>query len=153
MSRNPRSRTAVFRLALALDDAFGLFTAEGERALAPGWDPESLSTTTTRGGVFRTRTADVTTTWIVCRWEPQEGRVGYARLGDGEHAGLVDVQLERVDSAHTDVRVTYTLTGLTDAGNELVDAFLAPNQYAAFVAGWKKLIEAGIRRQAGRIQV
>jgi hypothetical protein len=43
MSASPASRTGSFHLDAAPRRAFALFTAQGERLWAPGWEPEMLS--------------------------------------------------------------------------------------------------------------
>lgn len=137
MSSAPVSQSASFRLEAPLERVFPLFTAEGERAWAVGWDPEMLSGTVERGSVFRTRMPDrPETVWIVADYQPDQGRVSYARLALGSNMGLVDVHCRR-DGAVTEVSVRYTLTGLDAEGEHFVAGFLAPARYAAMIDGWR----------------
>jgi uncharacterized protein YmfQ (DUF2313 family) len=53
--------------------------------------------------------------------------------------GTVRIQAEPVDPGHTSVTVTYELTGLTEAGNRLLEA-MTPQAYAAMIANWERAI-------------
>src|ERR1700747_179842 len=87
MSSAPASRSGSFHLDAAPARVFPLFSAEGERAWAPGWEPEMLSGGGERGSVFRTRSHDRQVTWIVTAYDPAPRRVSYARLVDGMTMG------------------------------------------------------------------
>lgn len=138
----PISRSASFALDLPCADALALFTAAGERAWAPGWDPILLSGDADRGSAFATRSpAGTRTTWIVCDFDPERSRVSYARFAEGSHVGLVDVALTPRRSG-CEVAVRYTLTPTTPDGERQVAELLEPEAFAAFVAGWKHAIEA-----------
>ena len=92
MSESPATQIRSFRLDAPLAGVFPLFTAEGERAWAPGWEPTILSGAAERGSAFVTRGhTGIETTWIVTDYRPSEGRVSYARLAQGSNIGLVDV--------------------------------------------------------------
>src|SRR5262249_29173387 len=88
MSAAPASRLGVFHLDAPPARVFPLFTAEGERSWAPGWEPEMLSGDRERGSVFRTRSHGREVTWIVTGYEPDACRASYARLVDGLNMGL-----------------------------------------------------------------
>jgi hypothetical protein len=99
-----------FHLDAPLARVFPLFTALGEKAWAPGWEPELLSGREERGSVFRTVHDGQETTWIVVDYRPADGRASYARLAQGSNMGLVDVQCTPAAKGGTDVSVRYTLT-------------------------------------------
>ncbi len=118
-----------------------MFTAQGERKWAPGWDPEILSGDTQRGSVFRTRAHGHETTWIVTDYRTDEGRASYARMVDGRDMGLVDVSV-RADGRGSAVTVTYTMTALNRASAAYVAEFLAAAHFATFIEEWRAALEA-----------
>jgi hypothetical protein len=108
------------------DDAIALFTAEGERAWVPGWDPRQYD-----DAVFTTH--DDQTFWVTVDQEPRRRR--YARVTPGVHAGTVEVRCEP-DGAHTRAHVTYELTALEpDALSGFADG------YEGMLAEWERLID------------
>src|SRR3569623_1416684 len=137
MSVEPLSRIHTFHLDAPLARVLPLFTAEGERSWAEGWDPEVLSGGESRGSVFRTHNADRQTVWIVTDTRPEEGRVSYARLALGSNMWLVDVHCTRAVAGGTDVSVRYTLTPISEEGERFVHDFLAPDQYDAMIEEWR----------------
>lgn len=139
MAAPPQSQTRSFRLAAPCARVFALFTPLGERAWAPGWDPELLSGSADRGSVFRTRAHGVETLWIVTDYRPDEGRVSYARLKQGSNFGLVDVECRDVGGG-SEVAVRYTLTGITPDGETGVREFLDDAHYGAFIREWQDSI-------------
>jgi len=133
----PQTQIQGFHLDAPLARVFPLFTAEGERSWAEGWDPEILSGAEERGSVFRTVHADGTiTTWIVTDYRPAEGRVSYARLAQGSNMGLVDVICTANPKGGTDVSVRYTLTAVGAEGKQFVAGFLDPEHYQAMIGEW-----------------
>src|ERR1700690_3514730 len=73
MSAPPLTQIRSFRLDAAPSKVFPLFTARGERAWAPGWDPEMLSGDEERASAFRTRNQHgQESVWIVTEFRPQE---------------------------------------------------------------------------------
>ena len=141
MSDSPASRIGHFHLAAPPARVLPLFTAEGERSWALGWEPEQLSEQ--RGSVFRTRHGGRETTWVVTEYQPAEGRASYARLAVGSNMGLVEVRCRAADGG-TEVSVRYTLTGLNAAGREEVRAFLEPAHYAAMMEEWRQATSAAL---------
>lgn len=139
MSTPPSTQVRSFRLDAPLARVFPLFTALGEKAWAPGWEPELLSGREERGSVFRTVHAGRETTWIVVDYRPADGRVSYARLAQGSNMGLVDVQCSAI-SGGTEVSVRYTLTGVNLQGQAFVTEFLDPRQYSRMIEEWRAAI-------------
>jgi hypothetical protein len=120
-----------------------LFTARGERAWAPAWDPKMLSGAEERGSAFETRNHDgQTTVWVVIDYRPAEGRVSYARLAQESNIGLVDVVCTESEGGGTDVSVAYTLTPLHAAGEAFVGEFLDPPRYARMIDEWQAATSA-----------
>ena len=143
MPQDPRTQSGSFHLSAPRERVFALFTAAGERQWVPGWDPVLLSGAEERGSAFRTRGHDgVETTWIVIDYSPSEGRVGYARLAQESHIGLVDVLCTECADGGTEVSVRYTLTPLHEAAAARVEEFLGERQYARMLDGWRAATSA-----------
>jgi Polyketide cyclase / dehydrase and lipid transport len=141
----PASQVRSFRLEAPLARVFALFTAEGERSWAPGWEPVMLSGAVERGSAFSTRAhSGIETTWIVADYRPAEGRVSYARLAQGSNIGLVDVTCTAAESGGTVVTVRYTLTGVSEQGREFVREFLAPEHYSRMIEEWRVATSAAL---------
>ena len=109
-------------------EAIHLFTAEGERAWAPGWDPTNVSPT-----VFTTDHDHRHTIWVITDETATTRR--YARVTPGVHAGTVAVRCEP-DGEHTRAHVTYELAALGPHAD--LDGFAA--RYAEMLAEWERLI-------------
>lgn len=144
MSRVPSTQVRSFHLDAPVAQVFPLFTALGEKAWAPGWEPELLSGREERGSVFRTVHGGRETTWIVLDYIPSEGRVSYARLAQDSNMGLVDVQCSAAAGGGSDVRVRYTLTGLNPQGQAFVTEFLDPVHYARMIEEWRTAISKAL---------
>jgi hypothetical protein len=143
MSEQPATQVRSFRLEAPLERVFPLFTAEGERSWAPGWEPRILSGAVERGSAFVTRAhSGIETTWIVADYRPSEGRVSYARLAQGSNIGLVDVVCTAAEGGGTVVSVRYTLTGVSDSGRAFVREFLEPTHYARMIDEWQTATSA-----------
>ncbi|MGH7107528.1 MAG: SRPBCC family protein [Acetobacteraceae bacterium] len=148
MSRSPATQVRSFHLDAPLTRVFPLFTARGETAWAPGWEPDLLSGQEERGSVFRTRHGGRETTWIVADYRPAQGRVSYARLAGDSNMGLVDVQCSAAAGGGTDISVRYTLTGLNPQGDAFVDEFLEPEHYGRMIKEWRAAISQALAAHA-----
>jgi hypothetical protein len=138
VSATPLTQIRSFHLDAPRSQVFPLFTAEGERGWAPGWNPEILSGAVERGSAFRTRHENGRETiWVVTEYKPQEGRVSYARAALGSNIGLVDVICTDSAAGGTDVSVRYTLTALSESGSAFVSHFLAPEHYSQMIEEWR----------------
>ena len=127
-----------FHLDAPMAQVLPLFTAEGERAWAPGWEPKILSGSQERGSAFITTAHDGSTvTWIVTDYRPAQGRVSYARLVQGSNIGIVDVVCTVPAGGGTDISVRYTLTAVSEAGKAFVAHFLAKPHYTTMINEWR----------------
>lgn len=136
-------RSHSFTLARPAREAFGLFTPEGERAWAQGWDPAYLHPRdgrTETGMVFVTRHGGEETIWTMTRHEPAAGLVEYVRTTPGSRSGTVLVQCAPLGPGATRVTVIYALTALSEAGNKVLRE-LDEKAYREFIDGWKSAIE------------
>ena len=138
MSAPPLTQIRSFHLDAPRSQVFPLFTAQGERAWVPGWNPEILSGAEERGSVFRTQNGHgQEAIWIVTEYKPLEGRVSYASTALGSHIGLVDVACAEPAAGGTDVSVRYTLTALSEAGRAFVRKFLETGHYSRMIDEWR----------------
>jgi hypothetical protein len=121
-----------------------LFTPEGERRWADGWDPQYPEPGRCEGpgAVFTTRHGGHETTWIVVDQTPEGIR--YARVTHGMTAGTVAVDILGSKDGATRVRVTYDLTALTAAGSTWLEAFAG--HYESGIGEWSQEIDAALQR-------
>ena len=115
-------RTAELVVSAPLERAFPLFTPEGERLWAPGWNPVHqfpADGTAVAGAVFSTVDDEGRSTlWVIVDWQPERHHLRYARITPGHRAGTVEVDCRARDERSTIVRVTYELTSLSRQGDE-----------------------------------
>jgi hypothetical protein len=119
-------RHGTVRVGATLREAFLHFTPEGERAWVSGWAPEFLhprDRTESAGAVFRTAAGGEDTLWLIAAFDPDAGLAEYVRVTPGSRMGTVSIRAESVSSSETVVHVTYRLTALSPAGNEVLRAF------------------------------
>lgn len=129
------------RLPAGIAAPLDLFTPEGERAWAAGWDPSypaPADADREPGTVFLTSHGQHPGTWIVASREPGRS-VRYARVIEGQDAGTVTVTLD----SETQVTVSYDLTALSEPGAAHLAQFAA--DYPQFLAHWEKAISAALR--------
>jgi hypothetical protein len=149
MPADPPSQNRSFHLEAPRARVMPLFTAAGERAWAPGWDPIMLSGAQQRGSAFLTVNHEGrNTTWIVIDYRPSEGRVSYARIAQDSNIGLVDVVCSEPAAGGTDVSVTYTLTPLCAEAEGFVRHFLSKEAYAHMIEEWRVATSAALARAA-----
>lgn len=153
MSTHAHSRSASFELPVSVAHALPWFTAEGERAWAPGWNPELISGDGGRGSVFRTRNAEgLVTTWIVIEYGVHAGigRAAYARVAGEEHAGLVEVECRGSGVDRCTVEVRYTLSPLSPAYAPKIAAFIDAQAYDGMIAQWRAWVIEAIEAQGAK---
>jgi hypothetical protein len=81
---------------------------------------------------------------MVLRFSPSEGVAEYARVTPGSRGGTVRVALEADGEAGTRATITYDLTSLSDAGDQVLAAF-TESAYAAMLMDWEQKIDRVIR--------
>ena len=142
-------QTGHFELTLSVEDAFKLFTAEGERLWVPDWLPEILGEVPQAPGlVFLTGEGAERTIWTVIESDPARGLLLYSRVTPGSRAGLVEVRLTG-ENGRTRVDVRYDLTALSVEGERSLEAYSAP-RFADMLDTWHALITAFLRRADAR---
>lgn len=137
--------THTISVPLPPAEALPFFTARGERAWVPGWDPgfpdgePSPGEPEPEGTVFVTAHADTTTYWVVVA--SHADGVRYARTTPGHTAGIVDVRVRAAATAgRTDVDVTYDLTALNPAAEPALRHFA--DDFVAEIGAWEQAIGA-----------
>jgi hypothetical protein len=137
-------RAAEITVGLPLEQAMALFTPEGERRWADGWDPHypDPRRRVGPGTVFTTGHGGHQTTWIMIDHGP--AGVRYARVTEGLTAGTVAVDVVESGAESTQVRVTYDLTSLTPAGESWLETFDAG--YDGGIGAWATEIAAALQR-------
>jgi hypothetical protein len=134
-----QTRTGRFELALAADEAFKLFTAEGERLWVPGWAPEVLGRLPQATGlVFLTGEGSELTIWTVIESDRSRRHARYSRVTPGSRAGLVEVRVEG-EGQGCSVEVRYDLTALSPEGEIALEAYSKAG-FAEMLQTWQRLI-------------
>jgi hypothetical protein len=124
--------TGSFVLAGPVDAVLPLFTAEGERLWAPGWEPVWADESHVHEiGEVWTTAGPPPTTWITV--DAGSNHVRYARVASGDSAGLVTVTCVET-SGRTTVTVDYDLSALSDAGADRLEDFAS--SYDDMLAHW-----------------
>lgn len=125
--------TGSFELAGTLDAVLPLFTAEGERRWAPGWEPVWADETHQHAvGEVWTTAGPPSTTWVTV--DTGANHVRYARVASDDSAGLVTVTCVE-NSERTTVTVDYDLSALSDSGADRLAHFAAG--YDDMLAHWQ----------------
>jgi hypothetical protein len=117
-----------------------LFTAEGERAWAPGWEPTYPDAATHEVGQVWVTAGPPRTTWVTAQADAD--CVRYVRLADGDTAGIVTVS-GAADGEGTRVTVSYDLTALSPAGQARLPQFAAA--YDDMLEHWRDHTTAALR--------
>jgi hypothetical protein len=141
-------RAIEITVNLPPDHAMALFTPEGERLWADGWDPNYPEPRRREGpgAVFTTGHGGHQTTWIMVDQGARDVR--YARVTEAMTAGTVAVEVVGTREGSTQVRVTYDLTALSPAGETWIDAFDA--DYETAIGEWATEIAAALESPGRR---
>ena len=135
-------RTGVVAMALPFAEAFPLFSAEGERQWAAGWDPSYVYPTDSHAGeglVFQTtREGAGTATWIQTRHDPATGVASYVYVIPDHHTAMVDVQVTPNGESRSRASVRYRMTSLSSDADEFVRAF--GEGFDDYMAHWAEAI-------------
>ncbi len=134
------TRRGSFHIHASIDVVFPMFTPEGEKAWAAGWNPEYVAPAdgkTTPGMVFRTQHSGPKT-WVMTTFDPQQHRAEYVNFGPDL---VVQVKVTcRSDAEGTVADVTYVHTGLNESGNKLVDDY-TQERHEKQMLHWQQAID------------
>jgi hypothetical protein len=127
-----------------LETTFELFSPEGERLWVPGWNPELLhppGVSWQAGLIFRTREELGEAVWVVTLLDRERHEVEYVRVEPGRYVAKVRVGCRGRSAGPTDVRVTYTFVGLSEAGNREIAA-MSQAAYEQKMMRWQEWIDS-----------
>jgi len=137
-------RTGTVRVLATPDEALPLFTPIGEKAWSPGWDPRMVYP----GGDAGPEPDQVFTVshphggeavWVVDAFDPRAHRVEYLYVLPEHVVCRIRVHCDPDGPHATRATVTYTMTGLSDAGNRIVEDLTA-DAFARRMAHWEDWI-------------
>lgn len=142
-------RTGSLHIHASIDVVFPMFTPEGEKAWAAGWNPEYVFPAdgeTSQGMVFRTEHSGPKT-WVMTLYDAEQHRAEYVNFASDL---LVQIAVKcRSEQSGTTAEVTYVHTGLTEAGNKLVDEY-TQERHERQMQHWQEAIEKALGSKAGR---
>jgi hypothetical protein len=130
------------RIAAPVEETFPLFSPEGEKLWVPGWAPELLHPPHCeweRGLIFRTQEERGEAVWVVTGLDRPRHEVEYYRVEPGRWVARVRVRCQATGSEQTDVAVTYTFVGLSEAGNQDIAA-MSKAAYEQKMSRWQAWI-------------
>lgn len=138
------SHTKTFELMSPIYKIFPLFTPEGEKLWAPGWDYENLMGTMelAEDYVFLTKTHDHRTKdaiWIVKDYDPRSHFVQYYKIEPEDKVGVVAVKCSELGADTTMVQVTYKYIALSQTGEDFISGF-DESAFSEFIDHWELLL-------------
>lgn len=145
------SRSGEFNLACSTEEAFPMFSPDGERTWVPRWNPQPVFPRTidfTRDTVFRQGDGDEEAIWTIVDVDVESHRAEYVRVAPASHAAHIVVKVEPVNSQNCRVSVTYTVTVFGKDCASLLDAF-SESAYAEKMLNWKRQITACLAKRLG----
>lgn len=119
-------------------EVFLLFSPGGEKLWVPGWEPEFLypsGTDWAQGQIFRTREETGEAVWIVTRLDHAQHTVEYHRVEPRRYVARIEVNCRPTHDHRTRVAVAYSFIGLSEKGNQEIDA-MTQHAYDAKMGRW-----------------
>lgn len=140
--------TGTIHLEQSPDAVFPLFGPIRESEWAAEWSITVMHSTSPlldeEGAVFTTHLhGDHPTIWVVTRFDAGTRTIQYARITPDVQAVIIDIACQQSEDGNTDAAVSYTLTGLSKAGNQRITAFAA--NYDAMMRHWERAINHRLR--------
>ena len=142
---NSIKHTRGFDIARPIEQVFPLFSPEGEKLWAPGWNYENVmgDIELSENYVFLTRSHDhaaAKAIWLVKRYRPDEGFIEFYRVEPEEKIGLVTVHCSDTIKDKTHVKVSYEYIAISEKGREFIESFTL-ERYEHFIDEWKVLLD------------
>ncbi len=136
-----RRTSGQFELPVPASEAIGLFTPEGERTWAPGWDPTYPAGEVSEdpGTVFVTNHGGRETIWLIEHLDRVDGTAAYARVTPERHAGTVRVRCNDQRKGGCIVSVEYHMTSLSPTDTHILDPY-ADRSFASMMDEWAALV-------------
>ncbi|NQS91853.1 MAG: hypothetical protein HQ574_05530 [Chloroflexi bacterium] len=139
------THTKVFKMDFPAADLFLLFTPEGEKLWAPGWDYKSVDEKAelSEDYVFLTETHDhgsKEAIWIVKEYDPKSHFIQYYKIEPEEKVGVITVKCSAITPSTTNIQVTYKYIALSPSGEEFISGFNSI-VYVEFISEWHMLLQ------------
>ncbi|MGZ8754742.1 MAG: hypothetical protein ACXW15_06090 [Acidimicrobiia bacterium] len=132
-------RTHTIVLHAEPDTVFPLFGPIREAEWAAGWEPRIVAgdgQAPARGCVFRTTDRERgETVWLLVQLDVEKRRIGYVRTTPQSDLAEISIGIEPKGSGQSSARISYRITGLSDAGNRYVDSF-TEDWYGELIDEW-----------------
>ena len=142
-------RSGDFHLDCSAESAFPLFSPEGEREWIKEWNPQPVFPDTIefrRDTVFRQGDGVEEAVWTIVDADWQTYRAEYVRVAPASHTAHVVVQVDPVDSQHSHVVVSYTITAWGEHGGSVLEAF-SEDTYASRMRNWQRQIGESLEKR------
>ncbi|MCQ3932713.1 MAG: SRPBCC family protein [Chloroflexi bacterium] len=138
------SHSHTLEFTAFIEQVFPLFTPVKEKLWLAQWQFTPIYHTTKSleeaGAVFKTQHGDQSEEfWVMADYDPQQHRVQYVRFLPDLLLTTIDIQCLAMGDK-TRVTVTYTRTGLSEAGNAKL-ASITAESYREQMAFWQHAIE------------
>lgn len=146
------TRAGVFDLACDVETAFPLFSPEGEREWAPGWNPRAVfpeTITFAPNTVFRLGAGSEESLWTILEADWQAHRAEYVRFAPASHAARITVKADPLGSDGSQITVTYTVTAFGEQAATVLEPFSEP-AYAQRMREWQRQVSACLEKPASR---
>jgi hypothetical protein len=141
-----------FSISSRLERAFELFSPMGETLWVPDWNPELLhppGTEWARGLIFRTQEEEGEAVWVVTNLDRERHEVEYHRVEPTRYVARVHVQCRARDVSDTEVKITYSFVGLSNAGNRQIEA-MSERTFEEKMKRWHGWIGTYLSRNRGQ---
>jgi hypothetical protein len=118
--------------------AFMYFTPAGEELWVDGWQPVYVyppDGATVEGMVFTTGNGDEYTIWTLADFDRAGHCSRYMRCTPASRTSVVEVRCSALDAGRTAVQVSYTLTALNAAGEQVMQGFEG-ERFTAMIDEW-----------------
>jgi len=132
-----------FLLAADIEEAFPLFSPEGEKLWVPDWNPELIHPAGSKwetGQIFRTQEETGEAVWMVRRLDPAQHTVEYYRIEPDRYVANIEVTCRALPDNGTEVETAYSYISLSEAGNKEIASF-TQQAYELKMSRWKEWIE------------
>jgi hypothetical protein len=141
-------RTGSFSLPCSPDQAFPLFSPEGERLWIKTWNPEPIFPNTIefrRDTVFREGKEFHDSLWTILDADPIAHRAEYVRHEPNSHAAHIIVKIDPANEG-CQVTVTYIFTAFGPDAAELLTNF-SESAYAEKMRNWQRWLTEYLARR------
>ena len=136
------TRSQTLHLDGRVGDVFGLFDPIGEKKWSESWNPVMIfpASGVSQGAVFVTKDHDgAETTWVITEFDEVKHRIAYTSVTPNLRINQIVIKCESDRSDHTNAHVSYTITALSEKGNQLIESF-SEEHYREWIMNWEKAI-------------